>query len=75
MWKQVNMFYFKGYFKAMEDACILDMNDPFEKVIHYNIFSKFSKFVLWINMLQFGIDIRLGGSMNVDIFRTTMYWN
>jgi len=53
----------------------LDMNDPFEKVIHYNIFSKIFKFVLWINMLQFGIDIRLGGSMNVDIFRTTMYWN
>ncbi len=24
------MFYFKGCFKAMEDACILDMNDPFE---------------------------------------------
>lgn len=42
----------------MEDASILDMNDPFEKDVHYNIFPKFCKFVLWINMLQFGNEVR-----------------
>jgi hypothetical protein len=31
------MFYYKNCFKAMEEAEILDMDDPFMRVIHIKV--------------------------------------